>query len=100
MRSPVLRVAPGIRAHVAQGGRRYRFALADGDWFYLAGIWQPGGQDWPESYAILTVAANPEVVRYQERQGAVLLRQQRMDWLDAMNPKAASGHGAGGWLLP
>jgi putative SOS response-associated peptidase YedK len=69
--------------HVTRGGLHYRFALADGDWFYLAGIWQPGGRDWPQCYAILTVAANPEVARYQERQGAVILRHQRMDWLDA-----------------
>jgi putative SOS response-associated peptidase YedK len=33
--------------------------------------------------AIVTIVANPEVARYQERQGAVLLRHQRMDWLDA-----------------
>jgi putative SOS response-associated peptidase YedK len=83
---------PASEFHVAQGGRRYRFALADGDWFYLAGIWQPGGKHWPESYAILTIAANPEVARYQERQGAVLLRQQRMDWLDATVPEAEILH--------
>jgi hypothetical protein len=41
-----------------------------------------------ESYAILTVAANPEVALYQERQGALLLRQQRMEWLDATVPEA------------
>ncbi|WP_260596835.1 SOS response-associated peptidase family protein [Sphingomonas endolithica] len=79
---------PASEFHVAQNGRRYRFVLAEGDWFYLAGIWQPGGKHWPESYAILTVAANPEVARYQERQGAVLLRHQRMDWLDATVPEA------------
>jgi putative SOS response-associated peptidase YedK len=79
---------PASEFHVALNSERYRFTLADRDWFYLAGIWQPGGRDWPESYAILTIAANPEVARYQERQGVVLLRHQRMDWLDATVPEA------------
>jgi len=74
---------PASEFHVTTPkGRRYRCALEDGNWFYLAGIWRPATRDWPESYAILTVEANPEVARYQGRQGAVLLRRQRMDWLD------------------
>jgi putative SOS response-associated peptidase YedK len=78
---------PASEFHVALNGERYRFTLADGDWFYLAGIWRPATPDWDESYAILTVTANPEVARYQERQGAVLLRHQRMEWLDATLPE-------------
>lgn len=73
---------PASEFHVARNGRRYRFTLEDGNWFYLAGLWRPACPDWPESYAILTVTANPEVARYQDRQGAVLLRRQRMAWLD------------------
>lgn len=61
--------------------------MADGDWFYLVGIWRHAERKWPECYAILSVAANPEVARYQDRQGAVLLRRQRMDWLDATVPE-------------
>ena len=78
---------PASEFHVTTAKRRYRFALEDGNWFYLAGIWRPATGDWPESYAILTVEANPEVARYQDRQGAVLLRRQRMDWLDATIPE-------------
>jgi putative SOS response-associated peptidase YedK len=62
--------------------------LDDGNWFYLAGIYRPATIDWPESYAILTIEANPDVARYQERQGAVLLRRQNMDWLDLTVPEA------------
>jgi putative SOS response-associated peptidase YedK len=73
---------PASEFHVTTRTHRYRCELEDGNWFYLAGIWRPATRDWPESYAILTVEANPDVARYQERQGAVLLRRQRMDWLD------------------
>jgi putative SOS response-associated peptidase YedK len=79
---------PASEFHVARDDRRYRFSLADKDWFYLAGVWRPAVEGWPECYAILTVTANTEVARYQHRQGAVLLRRQRMDWLDATAPEA------------
>ncbi|CAN5146355.1 SOS response-associated peptidase [soil metagenome] len=79
---------PASEFHVTTGERRYRFSLEDGNWFYLAGVWRPATDAWPESYAILTVEANPEVARYQERQGAVLLRRQRLDWLDQTVPES------------
>ncbi|MDB5583963.1 MAG: hypothetical protein JWR80_9139 [Bradyrhizobium sp.] len=74
---------PASEFHITTAKRRYKFGLEDGNWFYLAGIWRPATRDWPESYAIVTIEANPDVARYQDRQGAVLLRRQRMDWLDA-----------------
>ena len=58
--------------------------IADGDWFYFAGICQPATSDWPESYAILTVAANDDIAPYHDRQMAVLRRGQRLDWLDGL----------------
>jgi putative SOS response-associated peptidase YedK len=67
--------------------RAYDFSLADGDWFYLAGIWRPATADWPQSYAILTVAANADVAAYHHRQMAVLTRAQRLNWLDAGVPE-------------
>ena len=63
-------------------GRRLSFSLADGDWFYFAGIWRPASHDWPEAYAVVTIEANGDVAPYQDRQMAVLRRRQRMDWLD------------------
>jgi putative SOS response-associated peptidase YedK len=68
-------------------GRAYSFSLADGDWFYLAGTWRPATADWPESYAILTIAANEDVAAYHHRQMAVLTRAQRLNWLDAVVPE-------------
>jgi putative SOS response-associated peptidase YedK len=79
---------PASEFHVTTDKRSYRFALEDGNFFYLAGIYRPATIDWPESYAILTIDANPDVARYQERQGAVLLRRQNMDWLDLRIPEA------------
>ncbi|TWG94227.1 hypothetical protein L598_003700000040 [Mesorhizobium sp. J18] len=69
-------------------GKAYSFSLADGDWFYFAGIWRPATRDWPEAYAILTIAANDDVARFHDRQMAVLRRDQRMAWLDLTHPEA------------
>ena len=79
---------PASEFRVSRGGRRYRFSLEDHNWFYLAGIWRAATSEWPEAYAILTVEANAEVAHYQERQGAVLRRSQRMAWLDHTVPQA------------
>jgi putative SOS response-associated peptidase YedK len=76
-------LAPASEFRLPGRGRAYRFSLANGDWFYLAGIWRPATAHWPESYAILTVAANEDVAAYHDRQMAVLTRAQRLDWLDA-----------------
>ncbi|MER8387092.1 SOS response-associated peptidase [Mesorhizobium sp. M1380] len=63
-------------------GKAYSFSLADGDWFYFAGVWRPATRDWPEAYAILTIDANDDVAPFHDRQMAVLTRDQRMAWLD------------------
>ncbi|CDX24389.1 conserved hypothetical protein [Mesorhizobium plurifarium] len=63
-------------------GKHYGFLLADGDWFYFAGIWRPATPHWPASYAILTIAANADVAPFHDRQMAVLRREDRMAWLD------------------
>ena len=63
-------------------GNAYSFSLADGDWFYFAGVWRPATRDWPEAYAILTIEANDDVAPFHDRQMAVLRRDQRMAWLD------------------
>ncbi len=68
-------------------GRQYRFSLADGDWFYFAGIWRPASRDWPEAYAILTIEASADIAPYHDRQMAVLKRSQRLEWLDLTGPE-------------
>lgn len=75
-------LVPASEFLISRRGHRYRFSLADGDWFYFAGIWRPASEGWPEAFAILTIEANADVAPYQERQMAVLRRRQRMDWLD------------------
>jgi putative SOS response-associated peptidase YedK len=81
-------LVPASEFHVRTKDRRYRVTLDDGNFFYLAGLWRPPEGDWPLSYAVITIEANPDVLRYQERQGAVLLRRQTMAWLDLTSPEA------------
>jgi putative SOS response-associated peptidase YedK len=68
--------------HMTAGTKRYRVTLDDGNFFYLAGIWEPAMAEWPLSYRIVTVPANREVARHQDRHGAIVLRRQVMQWLD------------------
>ena len=70
------------------GDKRYRVNREDGNFFYLAGIWEPAIGGWPLAFRIITVPANSEVARYQQRQGAIIQRRQVMDWLDATVPEA------------
>ncbi|MDB5576644.1 MAG: hypothetical protein JWR80_1820 [Bradyrhizobium sp.] len=76
-------LVPASEFQIKNGDRRFRVTLEDGNFFYLAGVWRPASRDWPLSFAVVTIEANPDVFFYQERQGAVLLRRQNMDWLDA-----------------
>jgi putative SOS response-associated peptidase YedK len=78
---------PASEFRLTRRGQRYKFSLADGDWFYFAGIWRPASADWPEAYAMLTVEANADVAPYNDRQLAVLRRVQRMEWLDLTRPE-------------
>lgn len=68
-------------------GKQYRVKLDDGNFFYLAAVWEPAMAEWPLSFRVITVAANPEVSRYQDRHGAIILRRQRMQWLDYAIPE-------------
>jgi putative SOS response-associated peptidase YedK len=77
---------PASEFHMTVGEKRYRVTLDDGNHFYLAGIWEPAMADWPLCYRVITVAANPEVARYQERHGAIILRRQVKAWLDGTVP--------------
>jgi putative SOS response-associated peptidase YedK len=62
--------------------RRWRFSLANGDFFYFAGIWRPRTARWPAAYAMLTIPANLDILPYRARQMAVIRRADRLDWLD------------------
>lgn len=81
-------LVPASEFQMRVDDRRYRVALEDGNFFYLAGLWEPPMGAWPLSFRIITVEANPEVSRYQERHGAIILRRQVMEWLDATVPES------------
>lgn len=79
---------PGHRCLIAasefrmrKGEKDYRVTLDSGNHFYLAAIWEPAIGDWPLCYRIISVAANPEVARYQERHGAIIQRRDAQAWL-------------------
>jgi putative SOS response-associated peptidase YedK len=74
---------PASEFHIRNGERTFRVTLDGGNFFYLAAIWEPAMGEWPLSYRVVTVPANPEVARYQERQGAIIHRRQVMQWLDS-----------------
>lgn len=80
-------LVPASEFEIKNGDRRFRVSLEDGNFFYLAGVWRPANPDWPLSFAVVTIEANPDVFFYQERQGAVLLRRQNMAWLDLTVPQ-------------
>ena len=67
--------------------KHFSFSLANGDWFYFAGIWRPAIEAWPEAYAILTIEANAYIAPIHDRQMVVLTRDQRMAWLDGLVPE-------------
>lgn len=80
-------LVPASEFRHRSGGKNFRFSLANGDWFYFAGIWRQASNDWPEAYAILTIEANADIAPFHHRQMAVLTRDQRMDWLDGLLPE-------------
>lgn len=80
-------LVPASEFHIRNGEKKFRVRLEDGNFFYLAAIWEPPLGDWPVSYRIITVDANPEVMRYQERHGAIIQRRQVMQWLDSSVPE-------------
>lgn len=81
-------LVPASEFRMRVGDKSYRVTLDDGNFFYLAGVWEPPIGGWPLAFRVITVAANAEVSRYQERHGAIILRRQVMDWLDAAMPEA------------
>lgn len=70
------------------GAKNYRVTRDDGNHFYLAGVWEPEMAGWPLAFKVITVTANPDVARYQERHGAMIERRNAMDWLTGALPEA------------
>jgi len=77
---------PASEFRMTRGDKQYRVTLDGGNFFYLAGIWEPEMAEWPLCYRIITVAANPEVAHYQDWHGAIIYRRHVMAWLDGTVP--------------
>lgn len=71
-----------------KGDKDYRVTLDSGNHFYLAAIWETAIGDWPLCYRIITVSANPEVARYQDRHGAIIQRRHAQAWLMGTLPES------------
>ena len=81
-------LVPASEFHMQVGKTSYRVSRDDGNFFYLAGIWEPPMAGYPLAFRIITVAANVDVAEYQERHGAMIERSQVMKWLDGTVPEA------------
>lgn len=81
-------LVPMSEFHMKIGTKNYRVMLETGQHFYVAGIWEPpmGTESELPFFKTITVAANPEVVRYQQRQGAIIYPRQVMQWLEGVVP--------------
>lgn len=73
--------------HIRKGEKKFRAYREDGNFFYLASIWEQAMGDWPVSYRIITVDANPEIIRYQARHGAMIERRDAQKWLSHAVPE-------------
>lgn len=62
--------------------RRWRITLKDDALFFFAGLWRKASLDWPESYAILTIDAAPDLAALADRQMAVIRRKDTTAWLE------------------
>jgi len=81
-------LVPMSEFHMKVGDRRYRVMLESGQHFYVAAIWEPpmGTDSELPFFRNVTVAANLEVARYQERHGAIIYPRQVLQWLDGTVP--------------
>jgi putative SOS response-associated peptidase YedK len=62
---------------------KWRFTVADADWFCLAGLWRPrAAADGSDAFTLLTVAPGPDIAPYHDRQVVVLDRSDWQRWLD------------------
>lgn len=66
---------------------RCRVRLKDSDWFCFAGVWRAARGNWPESFAVLTIPAAPDLQHLTERQAAVIRPEDARAWLTLSRPQ-------------
>jgi putative SOS response-associated peptidase YedK len=77
---------PASEFHMKVGDKRFRVTLDCGNFFYLAGLWEPG-EGAEVFFRVITVYAGNDIVDYQQRHGAIIMRRQVRDWLDGLVPE-------------
>ncbi len=60
--------------------------VTDIPFFCIAGVWQRGTRDWPDSFAALTVPAYADLEPYKDRHVAVVDPDDWYDWLEQARP--------------
>src|SRR3546814_11474015 len=59
----------------------FRSLIGDDPFFCIAAVWRPGGREWPDSFAALTVPAYPDLAPHKDRHVAVVHPDDWFDWL-------------------
>jgi putative SOS response-associated peptidase YedK len=67
---------------------KWRFTLADADWFAIAGLVRADAIDHADCFTMLTAAPGSDVAPYHDRQVAVLAPADWLAWLDLFRPEA------------
>jgi putative SOS response-associated peptidase YedK len=76
---------------VGKEKRPYMIAMADGQAFTLASLWEnwkdPASSEWVRTFTIITTDANELVARLHDRMPVVIGPDDRERWLKGPNPK-------------
>jgi putative SOS response-associated peptidase YedK len=72
-----------LRPGSAPGNKRRRVEFnTKAPFFCFAGTWRNETNDWPASFAGITVEAYPDIAPFQDRHLAVVREEDWMDWLE------------------
>lgn len=66
---------------------KHRIWAGDQDhWFWVAGIWEPGGDDRKSSYSLLTTTANEQMEPVHHRMPVILRKEDCLTYLSSDEP--------------
>lgn len=65
--------------------RKWRVSLKGEPMFFFGGLWRAATAEWPESYAVLTIDAAPDILPLNDRQPAVIRPADVPTWLGDAN---------------
>lgn len=84
---PCLVIANDFGLKINERTRYSASLITEEPFFCLAGIWRPATAAWPQSYAVLTVPAYPDLALYKDRHVAVIRSEDWFPWLTGSKPK-------------